>query len=310
MAMETNPAGLAPASGGGITYRTGVILCLLAGVSWSLTGILIRYTQVADAWQILFYRSLSVVVFLAIILALRGRRGWWRGITRPGWSGIICALMLVLAFAGGIYALQNTTIANAVFLFAVSPLMAALLGRLVLGESVRRATWIAMAIALIGIVLMVSEGISLGRGDGNLAAIIAAFGFAGFTVALRHGKQTDMLPLVCLGGILALIVAAAACYVTGKGLALPARDIALSLTIGVFTLGIGLILFTIGSKVVPAAEIALLSMTEVILAPIWAWMLIGETVAPMVLAGGAVLLLALLGNALSGMRRKPPPLMS
>ena len=292
----------------GSGYAQGVVLCLAAGICWSVMGLFIRLIEVADAWQILFYRSVALIAFLAVILSLRSHGRLWTTVAAAGTSGVLGGLSLVVAFSGGVYSLQATSVANAVFLFASSPLIAALLGRLLLGESVRRATWIAMAVALVGITIMVAEGISLGRGDGNFAALMAGAGFAGFAVALRRGRLSDMLPAVFLGGVFAAVFAFLVCMATGKGIMLPARDMTISLSLGVFALGLGLILFTIGSKTIPAAEIALLSMTEVILAPIWVWLFLGETANTNVLLGGFILLAALIGNALSGVRKKPVPL--
>ncbi|MCB1479612.1 MAG: DMT family transporter [Tepidamorphaceae bacterium] len=293
----------------GGAYAQGVMLCLAAGICWSVMGLFIRMIEVADAWQILFYRSVALIAFLAVILSWRSRGRLWTAVAAAGTSGVIGGFCLVAAFAGGIYSIQATSVANAVFLFAASPLIAALLGRLLLGESVRRATWIAMAVALVGMGIMVAEGISLGRGDGNVAALMSALGFAGFAVALRRGRQSDMMPAVFLGGVFAAVFAFLVCMATGKGIVLPVRDMTISLSLGIFSLGFGMILFTIGSKTIPAAETALLSMTEVILAPIWVWLFLSETANANVLVGGVILLGALIGNALSGVRKKPVPLL-
>jgi drug/metabolite transporter (DMT)-like permease len=215
---------------------------------------------------------------------------------------------LVAAFAGGIYAIQTTTVANAMFLFAAAPFLAAALGWIILRESVRKATWVAMIVAMIGIAVMVANGISAGRLGGNLSAIISASGFAIFTIALRWGKLEDMLPAVFLGGVFAIIASAGVCHFGGYGFDVPGNDITIALSLGVFQVGLGLAIFTIGSKVVPAAELALLSMTEVLLGPLWVWLFIGETVSTFTLVGGFILMLALVGNAVSGLRRKPVPI--
>jgi DME family drug/metabolite transporter len=215
---------------------------------------------------------------------------------------------LVMAFAGGIYAIQTTTVANAMFLFAAAPFLAAVLGWIILRESVRKATWVAMIFALIGIAVMVVNGVSAGQLGGNLSAIVSACGFAIFTIALRWGKLEDMLPAVFLAGVFAIFVAGGVCLLGGYGFDVPVNDIAIALSLGVFQVGLGLAVFTIGSKVVPAAELALLSMTEVLLGPLWVWLFIGETVSFYTLIGGVILMLALVGNAFSGLRRKPVPI--
>ena len=193
------------------------------------------------------------------------------------------------------------------FLFAAAPFLAALLGWIILRESVRQATWVAMIVAFAGILLMVANGISMGRLAGNLSAILSAFGFAVFTIALRWGKLDDMMPAVFLAGIFAIVTAALVCWGKEYGFTISPNDLAIVLALGVFQVGLGLTVFTIGSKVVPAAELALLSMTEVLLGPFWVWLFLGETTDVYTLAGGLVLMLAIAGNAVSGLRRKPVP---
>ncbi len=292
-----------------MTYRRGVFLVLCAGVCWSSMGLGIRAMESANVWQILFYRSLALAPFLFVVIALRSDGGPVAAIRRAGRAGVFGGACLVVAFSGGIFAIQTTTVANALLLFATAPFFAALLGKMILGETVRRATWLAMLGAALGIAVMVAEGFALGYALGNAAAIASALGFALFTVALRWKKLDDMMPAVFLGGVFAAIVAAIICLSAGYTLAVPGNDIAVSAALGVFQVGAGLALYTLGSKVVPAVELALLSMTEVLLGPLWVWLAIGETASFQTLLGGAILLMAIAVNALSGLRRKPLPVM-
>jgi drug/metabolite transporter (DMT)-like permease len=289
-------------------YRRGLVLVLLAGVCWSSIGIGVRLMESATAWQILFYRSIALAVFLFLALAIQSRGRPGRLFRQAGLSAVLGGLALVLAFGGSIFSIANTTVANAMFLFASAPFFVAVLGRMILGESVRRATWIAMAVAGAGVAFMVFDGLSLGQLWGNLAAVVSAIGFAFFTIALRWGRSENMLPAVCFGGVFAAVVAGGMCLGSGQTLALPFNDLALSLGLGVFQLGTGLTVYTLGSRSVPAAELALLSMTEVMLGPFWVWLFLGETAGFYTLAGGALLLGAIAGNALSGLRRQPPPI--
>ena len=290
-----------------VSYVNGVILVLLAGVAWSSIGVGIRMIEDANVWQILFYRSIALTSFLFCTITYRSGFKSMAVIRKSGLAGAIGGVGLVFAFAGGIYAIQTTTVANAMFLFASAPFLAAVFGWIILREDVRKATWIAIIFASIGIVIMVIDGISAGQVTGNLSAILSALGFAVFTVALRWGKLEDMLPAVFLAGIFAIITAAVICQVKGYGFSVPRNDILIALSMGVFQVGLGLTIFTIGSKVVPAAELALLSMTEVLLAPIWVWFFLGETASFYTLFGGLILMLAIAGNAVSGLRRKPVP---
>ena len=291
-----------------MTYQCGVVLVLLAGVCWSSFGVGVRLIEVADVWQILFYRSLALAPFLIFVIAVRAGGDAVGAIRRAGWAGVVGGISLVFAFGGGIYGIQNTTVANAMFLFAAAPFFAAILGKLLLKESVRLGTKWAMLAATAGIAVMVSEGISMGHLAGNVAALVSALGFAVFTVALRWRQVEETMPTVFLAGVFAMGAAAVILQSTGAGFVVPLNDILVSLALGIVQVGAGLILYTLGAKAVPAVELTLLSMTEVVLGPIWTWLLMGETAGVYTLIGGGVLLSAIAANAFTGLRRKPTPI--
>ena len=283
-----------------MTYASGVGLVFLAGVVWSVQGLLIR--QIADAgpWVILFWRSAGMVPVLLIwIWAGSGGRPLQQ-IRAVGWPGLIGGMGLVAAFAGAIYSFQTTSVANAVLLFTASPFFAALLGRVLLGEAVSPLTWAAIGLAVLGVGVMVGGGIAGGTLIGNVAALLSALGFAIFSVALRWRHLANMLPAILLGGVLAMAAGAVASGLLGQTLLVPARDIAIAAGMGAVTLAGGLILYTIGSRTVPAAQATLISLVEVLLAPIWALAFLGETVTSGTLRGGIVLLAAVTLNAYGG----------
>jgi DME family drug/metabolite transporter len=290
-----------------LTYFNGVILVLMAGVFWSTMGIGIRSIEAANVWQILLYRSFSLSLFLFTLIALRSDFKPIKSIKKAGFAGIIGSWGLVFAFSGGVYAIQTTTVANAMFLFASAPFFAALFGWFILRESVRKSTWIATLLAALGISVMVVDGFSAGYMVGNISALLSALGFAIFTIALRWGKLEDMLPAVFLAGLFTAITSAIICYLGEFTVVLSINDASIALAMGVFQVGAGLAIYTLGSKVVPAAELTLLSLTEVLLGPLWVWIFIGETVSFYTLIGGMILLMAIVGNALTGLRRKPTP---
>jgi DME family drug/metabolite transporter len=292
---------------GTAAYRRGVVLVLSAGACWSLGGLGIRLIETASVWQILFYRSLTLTPLLLLVIMLRGDGSPFRMIKAAGISGIVGGIALVVAFFGAILAIQTTTVANAVFLFAAAPFVTAALGIAILREPVRGATWIAMTVAILGVAVMVTSGLALGRWIGNAAALLSVLGFSVFTIALRWKKTEDMMPAVFLAGVFSIIVAGTVCAATGQWFILPARDIAIALGLGVVQLGAGLVLYTAGSKAIPAGELALLSMSEVVLGPLWVWLFLSEMASPYTLGGGAILMIALAGNAISGMRRRPLP---
>ena len=284
------------------------MLVLAAGGFWSIAGLVVRLIDSASVWQILFYRSLTLSVFLLVVIWIKTGGRPLGAFYRAGLSSIYGGIALGVAFFGAIAALQHTTVANAMFLFAAAPFITALLALPMLGERPRKATLVAMLFAAAGVAVMVGEGISLGNGFGNLLAGFSAVGFALFTIALRRGRSKDMLPAVCLAGLFSSLVAALACVALDEGFAVSAHDALLSSSLGVVQLGFGLTLYTIGSKVVPAGELALLSMTEVVLGPFWVWLFLGETASPVTLLGGGILLAAIAGNAVTQLRHRPPPL--
>ncbi len=289
-------------------YSTGVVLVVIAGFLWSLMGLSIRLLQEADTWQVLFWRSVGMVPVLFLYITWRSSGHPLQRLRGVGLTGVIGGLGLVFAFAGAIFAIQSTTVANAVFLFAASPFLAALLGWILLGERVRSATWAAIAVAGVGMFIMVREGLAIGAMVGNIAAVLSAFGFAAFTVTLRWGKLSDMMPAVVLGGLFSIVVASCVIFVQGETLLVPPHDILIAMAMGAGQLAIGMALYTLGSRVIPAAELALLSMVEVLLSPIWVWAFLNETASIGTFVGGGILMTAVAGNALSGMRRKPAPM--
>jgi drug/metabolite transporter, DME family len=283
-------------------YGQGVALVLAAGTLWSLMGLCLRQIEAASVWQILFWRSVGMVpVLLAFV--------WWTSSGRPlaqirkvGLAGAIGGLGLVFAFAGAIYAIQTTTIANAVFLFTASPFVAAILGWIVLGEKVRPWTWAAILLAVFGMFLMVREGLAMGAVQGNIAALLSAAGFGAFSVCLRWGKVGDMLPVSMLGGVFSILVAGLVLVLGDQAIAVSPHDIAVSAGMGAAILALGMVMYTLGSKVIPAAELTLLSLIEVLLAPIWVFVILGETASRATFIGGGVLLVAVALNAMMGAR--------
>ncbi len=285
-------------------YGTGMLLVVAAGVLWSVQGLIFRQIDEAGTWAVLFWRSVGMVPVLVAFLAWRAGGSPLPAIRQVGMAGVLGGVGLVAAFAGAIFSIQATTIANAVFLFAASPFLTALIGWAVLGERVRGETWAAIAVAMVGIFVMVREGLQGGAMAGNVAALLSALGFAVFTVSLRWRKLSDTLPSVVVGGVFSIIVGAVVAQHLGQTLAVPVADAAWSMAMGAVTLSGGMVLYTLGSRVVPAAELALLSNIEVMLAPLWVWAFLGETASAGTFLGGAILLVAVVMNGVSGARRR------
>ncbi len=287
-----------------MTYGKGVALVLGAGILWSTIGLVVRQIDEAGAASVMFWRSAGLLPVLWAFLYWRSGGQVLQGVRSVGIPGVIGALGLVAAYAGAIYALQATTVANAVFLYSAAPFFAAVLGWIALGERVPLTTWGAMALAGLGIFVMIGGGIEGGRMDGNIAALISAAGFAVFSVSLRWGHVEDSLPTVLLGGIFSMIAAFGLAPMLGQTVSATPHDIAISMALGAVVLTGGMALYTYGSKALPTAELTLMSSIENILAPIWVWLLLGETATPATLMGGAMVLVAVMANAVMGARRQ------
>jgi drug/metabolite transporter (DMT)-like permease len=153
-----------------------------------------------------------------------------------------------------------------------------------------------------GMYLMVSDSLSADMGIGSAAAFMSAAGFAVFTLALRHGRMTDMLPATLIGALMSMAVAAAVTAAQGGTLAVSLHDLAIGMGMGAVLLGLGMVLYTLGSRALRAVDATLISNLEVLLGPVWVWLFLGETATQATLAGGAVLLVAVTANALTGLR--------
>lgn len=285
-------------------YVRGIVLVMLAGGFWSLGGVLVRSVETATEWQIVFIRACALALALLFVLCVRHRSRVIAELQKSGRFAVAGGLCMMVSSIGWIFALTHTSVANAVFILCASPMFAALLGWLLLREPVRKTTWLAMLAALIGIGIMVAGGIRAGALFGNVMAIVSMLAYCGFVVALRHGRGSDMLPAVCLAGMLTAAVA----FPFVGDLDVSLRDFTVCATMGVIQIAAGMVLFVSGSRHVPAAELALLSLTEVILAPMWVWLAYGEVPRVLTVAGGSIVLLAIVARAAGGLRRKPPPI--
>ena len=278
--------------------NTGVYYVIMAGMLWSMIGIGIRLIENANVWQILLYRSSSLVLFLFIVLLINTKKNPFVLIYQSKLPVFIAAFGLFIAYSGGIYAVQNTSVANAMLLFASAPLITSILGYYFLGEKLSLYTFLAILIAFLGIFVMFMDSFGNNSINGSIGGVISAFGFSIFTVSLRWGKQNNMLPSVFLSGLLAILLTVIICKIQNHNLIIEKYDAFYALFLGIFQVGIGLILYTAGSKTVPAAELTLLSLCEVLLAPIWVWIFLGEGATRLTFIGGFILLIALIFNSI------------
>ncbi|MDJ0610470.1 MAG: DMT family transporter [Kiloniellales bacterium] len=284
---------MAAPAGPGADYRLGIASLLLSGFFASLAGLLVRSVETAGGWQILFYRTLFCALTLALFLAWRHGGGVIGAFRRIGRSGLIVVAGLGFAFIFYIFALLSTTVANVVFIVSASPFVAAALGWIALREPVTPGLWLAMIASFLGLAIMLGDGLAQGSLVGFLLALGCCLGYAVTLVALRSGRAVDMLPACCLAAFAAAAVSAA--FV--PSFALSAHDLVITLLLGVLQLALQYILVTYASRRVQAAEIAFFSRVQVVLAPLWVWIGVGEVPSLLTLLGGLVVFSAVLGNA-------------
>ena len=241
---------------------------IAAPVLWSSAGVVTRHLQGAAAFEQVFWRSLFAFIFVFVFLVLRTNP--WKAVRSAGWPGMVSGLMWAVMFTAFMFALSMTTTANALVVMSISPFLTVLLARALLSDPVPGRTWIAATAAAVGIAWMFSSSL-----DSHLAGMAVAF----------------VIPVASAVNVVVLRASAAQ------------LDLVLLAFLGFFQLGLPCMLLVVASRTLPAPEIALLGLLEVVLGPLWAWIGAGEMPAASTLTGGAVVLAALALNELGGLRR-------
>lgn len=280
-------------------YALGLASVIAASFFTSLAGIFVRLTEDAEGFTLLFYRSLAFVLFMAVFLGFRYRGRTADAFRAIGWPGLVVALALGIAFMSFILALMETSVARVVFIGGTSPFVAAALAWLVLRERLGPTTLLAMVGALLGISIMVGEGLAEGSMLGLLLAFIPVLGYAVTLVCFRVKKGEDMLPAVFLAGVVAMVASA----ILAPTLAISANDLVMAVLLGVVQLGFQYVLITYGVRRVPAAEVALLGRLQLVLGPFWVWIGVGEVPTVATLLGGGIILGVVLLHSLVMLRR-------
>lgn len=283
---------------------SAMALILLGGSCMSFVGLFMRLIDDADGFQILGYRSAALAAIVLVVACLKRRRTPVEFLRELDRDDVVMGATLSLAFATYVFAMLWTSVASTLFILTSAPFLAAVIGWLWIGEVPRRLAWVAMAAAAFGVALMIGEGISLGRHVGNLTALVSGLLFAVMLVLARRSGKQDVLGGTFLGGVFATLLAVVAMVTIGKGLSLSAHDLALTLFMGAFTIGIGIAFVTWGTPFVPAAEVSLLVLIESVLGPVWVWLFLGEAITKTELIGGSIVLAAVALMALTSSKRE------
>ncbi|HET9799322.1 MAG TPA: DMT family transporter [Gemmatimonadaceae bacterium] len=275
--------------------RRGRAYVALAAVAWSTAGLLQRELSVSVGTQ-LAGRALFAAIGLFAFVALTERRGTWRAFRAIGSGGAGVVALLAISSASFFVALNHAPVANVLFMQALAPIIAAALGTM-LGERVSRRTWIAMGVALAGVAIMVG-GPGGASALGQVLSFLMSVSFAGVIVLTRHHRDVSMAPATCISQLVVLVLAAPFATVAHVG----SLDVSLLATLGICQIGLGFVFLTIGGRLIPAGEVALITLLEIVLGPLWVWLALSERPGAATFVGGVVVLGAVLVQA-----RMPAP---
>ena len=268
-----------------------------APVLWSSAGVVTRHLERAGAFEQVFWRSLFAFLFVFVFLIFKTNP--WKAVRAAGWPGSVSGVMWAVMFTAFMFALSMTTTANALVVMSISPFLTAVFARIFLSDGVPARTWIAACASAAGIAWMFSSSLDK-HYSGMLVALVIPIAAAINVVVLRaSAAKLDLIPAVMLGGAISCLLALPFAFPFSSS----PRDLLLLAFLGFFQLALPCMLLVVASRTLPAPEIALLGLLEVVLGPLWAWLGAGETPAAATLAGGIVVLAALALNELGGLRR-------
>jgi drug/metabolite transporter (DMT)-like permease len=264
--------------------RRGQAYVALAALAWSTAGVLQRELSVGTATQVAG-RALFATVALLGFVAFSEHGGGVRAFGAIGRAELAVAACTAVASGTFIVALNHTTVANVLFMQALAPLAAALIAWVALHESFSRRTGAAMAVAFAGVTVMVGgPGGAHGLGLALSAVMTCAFALA--VVITRHRRDISMAPAICLSQVLVLAAFGPFAHPGTVG----AHDLALMVLLGFGQMALGLALLTIGARLIPAAEVALITLLEIVLGPLWVWLALSERPSTATLIGGAIVI--------------------
>lgn len=275
-------------------------LMVVSSVSISFGGLILRNIEDADVWQINFYRSLALVVTVSLIMLVRYRGQTVQKVVQIGKPGLVAGALLASAGITFLQAITNTTVANTLFTLSAIPFITAFLAWLILRESLERSTLVTMLAAAVGVAVMMAEGIGTGSFYGNAMALLTALFFSSYAIIVRQNRSIDMLPALMVSGLLIVVVAGALRW---DDLSISTHDFWLCVLLGGGLSGFANALFIAASRHLVAAELTLFMLLEFALGPIWVWMFINEVPTEWTIAGGAIVILAVILRSLFQLRQ-------
>ena len=253
--------------------RVAIPIVLIAGILWSFGPYVVRNIDQPETipWQYLFTRGLVIFFLLNIYLFLEEGIGFYKNYFKVGLSGLIGGVGLGIAMITFIWSITNTTAAVTLLCLAAMPFITALLGFLFLKEKISLTVWISIIVATFGILIMAYGNTEENTLPGLIFGLISALGFSIFSVSLRWRKETPKFTTVAIAGLFCFLISSLILSKNGADFLSTGKNEALFATHGTLVC-IGLILYSIGSKNIPATDLTLLSLTEVIGGIFWVWL--------------------------------------
>ena len=266
----------------------GPFLVFLGAVSLSFGGLIVKSFEGSTLWQILFWRSVFFILVISIFLFISYKKTVFSALYKSGLPGLVGGIILSVGFASYVFAMYETTVANANFIIQTQTLFLAIFGYFFLKETISKLTLFCIFLAISGILLMLGTSISPGQMTGNLVAFIMPISFAVLILIVRKFPEVDMIPLQLVAGIFAMIIG----LLLSPTIIVSSKDIFLGFLAGFFQVGFGFIFITIGARSTPAAFVGIIMLTEAVLGPFWAWMFANENPPLTVLIGGSIVITA------------------
>ncbi len=253
--------------------KVAVPVVLFAGILWSFGPLVVRYMNSPDQvpWQYIFGRGLTIFILLNLYLYFEEGAKFWKNYLKIGKSGILGGLGLGIAMISFIYSITNTTAAITLLCLAAMPFFTALLAFIFLKEQISLNVWISIVIATIGIIIMAFGNTEQNSLAGFVFGITSSVGFSVFSVTLRWRNETPKFTTVAFAGFFCFIFATIMILLKNQVFFSTSYNSTLFSLHGTLVC-LGLILYSIGSKAIPAAELTLLSLTEVIGGIFWVWL--------------------------------------
>tara|TARA_B100000700_G_C14973830_1_gene822790 strand:+ start:789 stop:1676 length:888 start_codon:yes stop_codon:yes gene_type:complete len=277
---------------------SAIVIVLIAGIFWSFGPLVVRNIDNAQLipWQYLFFRGFVIFLVLNAYLFLVEGQKFINNYNRIGLSGLIGGTSLGIANITFILSITTTTAAVTMMMLAAMPFMAAILAYVFLKEKISTTTLIAIIIAAAGIIFMSFDSKGEGTLFGLINGLLSSLGFAGFTVSLRWRKKTPKFTTVAIAGIFCAAVSLLVLLFNDSNILISLKSTSLSALHG-FLVCSGLILYSTKSKYLPAADLTLLSLTEVLGGILWVWLPvfgINEVPSTNTLIGGAIITFAII----------------